>query len=188
MPRSLSHLRIAGGAVIAAVALGACGSGSSTSSTGSSSDAHPTQAQIQRAEADAVRFSGCMRSHGVPDFPDPTNPHQFKSTLADTHSPAFMSAEATCRHLLPGLGSHQQSPSPSHAQIAAELAFARCIRAHGFPSFPDPTSSGGLTHEMLAAAGINVHLRAVVQAADACVGVTHGLLTRADVARFAAGQ
>ena len=49
------------------------------------------------------------------------------------------------------------------------------MRSHGFPSFPDPTSSGQLTHEMLANAGINLHQPAVLQAADACVGVTHGL-------------
>ena len=68
------------------------------------------------------------------------------------------------------------------------LAFARCIRSHGFPSFPDPTSSGELTHEMLANAGINLHQPAVLQAADACVGVTHGVITKAVVARFVAGH
>jgi hypothetical protein len=41
---------------------------------------------------------------------------------------------------------------------------------------------------MLASAGINVHEPAVVRAADACVSVTHGVITKADVARFAAGQ
>ena len=60
------------------------------------------------------------------------------------------------------------------------------MRSHGFPSFPDPTSTGNLNHEMLANAGIDLHQPAVVQAADACVGVTHGLITRADVARFIA--
>ena len=68
------------------------------------------------------------------------------------------------------------------------LAFARCLRSHGFPSFPDPTSSGELTHEMLASAGIDLHQPAVLQAADACVSVTHGVITRADVARFVAGR
>ena len=68
------------------------------------------------------------------------------------------------------------------------LAFARCMRSHGFPSFPDPSSSGQLTHEMLANAGINIHQPAVLQAADACVSVTHGFITKAAVARFVAGQ
>jgi hypothetical protein len=41
---------------------------------------------------------------------------------------------------------------------------------------------------MLASAGINVHQPAVVQAADACVGVTHGVVTRATIASFVAGH
>jgi hypothetical protein len=61
------------------------------------------------------------------------------------------------------------------------------MRGHGFPSFPDPTSSGDLTYQMLATAGIDLHQPAVVQAADACVGVTHGFITKAGVARFIAG-
>jgi hypothetical protein len=36
--------------------------------------------------------------------------------------------------------------------------------------------------------GINLHQPAVRQAADACVGVTHGVVTRAVVARFIAGE
>jgi hypothetical protein len=62
------------------------------------------------------------------------------------------------------------------------------MRAHGFRSFPDPTTSGQISHEMLATAGINVHQPAALQAADACVSVTHGAITKADVARFIAGQ
>ena len=41
---------------------------------------------------------------------------------------------------------------------------------------------------MLANSGINLHQPAVRQAADACVGVTHGVVTRAVVARFVAGE
>ncbi len=41
---------------------------------------------------------------------------------------------------------------------------------------------------MLANAGIDIHQPAVVQAADGCVGVTHGFVTRADIARFVAGR
>ena len=31
------------------------------------------QAQLQRSRAQALRFSRCMRAHGVPSFPDPDN-------------------------------------------------------------------------------------------------------------------
>jgi hypothetical protein len=133
-----------------------------------------------------------MRSHGVP-FPDPTtSPHSFKNAFAPdsalAQSPRFQSADKSCRHLLPTNSAPNQSAPRSPAQIAAELAFARCLRSHGFPSFPDPTSSGELTHEMLASAGVNLHQPAVLQAADACVGVTHGVITKVVVARFVAGH
>ncbi len=142
---------------------------------------------------DAVNFADCMRSDGVPDFPDPTtSPREFKFSLSpssgNAQSPAFRSASTACEHLLPGGGPPAQSAAHSQPQVAAMLALARCVRSHGFPSFPDPTSSGQLTHEMVANAGINLHQPAVLEAGDACVGVTHGFITKADVARFVAGQ
>jgi hypothetical protein len=128
-----------------------------------------------------------MRSHGV-SIPDPTiAPRAFKNAF-DTQSPAFQSAYTACGHLLPAGQGPNQNTAHSQAQTAALLAFARCLRSHGFPRFPDPSSSGELTHEMLARAGIEVHLPAVVQAADACTSVTHGVITKAVAARFVAGQ
>jgi hypothetical protein len=171
----------------AATVIAACGSSSSSSS---SAGAQPSQAQIQQETQDAVRFADCMRSHGVGTFPDPnTDPRGFKQALDPslTHTPAFKSAYNACQQLLPR-GGQSQSPRPSQAQLTAELAFARCIRSHGFPNFPDPSTAGELSHEMLASAGIDIHQPAVAQAADACVGVTHGFVTRADVARFVAGH
>jgi hypothetical protein len=175
-------------AIAAATAIAACGSSSSSTS---SADAQPTQAQIQQDQQDAVAFVDCMRSHGVSNIPDPTtSPRGFKDSLDPNteHSPAFRPALTACQHLLPNGGRPNQSAPHSPAQIAAFLSFARCIRNHGFPNFPDPTSSGDLTHEMLASAGINLHQPAVLRAGDACVGVTRGVITKADVARFVAGQ
>ena len=95
-----------------------------------------------------------MRSHRVPNFPDPTtSPREFKTRL-QTNSPAFQSAETACQHLLPGGSLHSQTAPHSQAHIAAMLAFARCMRSHGFPSFPDPTSTGLVSRQMLANAGI----------------------------------
>ncbi len=176
-------------AVLAVAALSllaaGCGSSSSSSSNAFGSSGQPTQAQLQQ---DGVRFADCMRSHGVSSFPDPGS-HGFKAAFA-TQAPAFWSTERICGRLVPGFGPSgpRQSAPQSQAQIAAMLAFARCIRSHGFSSFPDPTTSGQLTHEMLAGAGINLHQPAVLQAGDACTSVTHGVITKAAVARFVAGQ
>ena len=169
--------------------LAGCGSSSPSSSTVSGSGGG--QRSQPHSIQPAVNFSDCMRSHGVPSFPDPTtSPREFKQSLNPSlpHSPEFVTAVKSCQHFLPGAGSQSQPAAHSPAQTAAMLAFAGCLRSHGFPSFPDPTSTGDITHEMLASAGINLHQPAVVQAADACVGVTHGYITKTDVARFIAGQ
>jgi hypothetical protein len=186
MFRSTSRLpaAAAAAAIAAATVIAGCGSNSSGSSN---SGGHLTYAQAQQ---DAARFAGCIRSHGVPNFPDPTSPREFKDSVSSStaQSPAFQSAATACHHLLPGGGPPSRGATRSQAQIAALLAFARCLRGHGFPNFPDPTSGGQLTREMLANAGIDLHQPAVPQAADACVSVTHGVITRAIVARFVAGQ
>jgi hypothetical protein len=164
----------------------ACGGSSPHGTTSASnSSGRPTQAQAQH---DAVRFADCMRSNGASNFPDPTtSPRAFKGAV-NAKSPAVVSAERTCGRLLPEFGRSSQSEVRTHAQIAAMLAFARCIRSHGFGTFPDPTSTGDVTHQMIATAGIDLHQPAVLQAADTCVSVTHGLLTRAAVARFIEGH
>jgi hypothetical protein len=187
MFRTSSHRPLAAAAIVAAVVLAACGSNSASSSSSSSSGGHVTYAQAQQ---DATRFAVCMRSHGVPNFPDATSPREFKESFSSSaaQSPAFESAATACRHVLPSGGPPSQSAAQSQAHTVALLAFARCLRSHGFPSFPDPTTSGQVTHEMLANAGISLHQPAVLQAADACVTVTHGVLTKVAVARFAAGQ
>ena len=145
------------------------------------------EAEFRKA---ALANARCMRSHGVPDFPDPDSPRRFKAALdpSSSHPPAFQSAQTTCRHLLPASRAPRPSAAQTRARVTAALAFARCLRGHGFPRFPDPTSTGELSHETLAGAGIDVHQPALLRAADACVSVTHGAITKADVARFAAAR
>jgi hypothetical protein len=169
----------------ASLLVAACGSSSPSSSAASGAAVPSSQA---RPEQNAVALSGCMRSHGVSDFPDP-GARGFKYELAPStpHTPAFESAFAACRHFLPDNGATAQEQH-TPAQIAAFVAFARCIRSHGFPTFPDPTSTGQLTHQMVAGAGIDLHQPGVLRAGDACVGVSRGFVTKSDVARFVAGQ
>jgi hypothetical protein len=94
-------------------------------------------------------YTTCMRSHGIPDFPDPTTSPgggvSFQLTRRpgsdlDHNNPRFIAADQACRGLLPGGG---QPPAPLSAQrIAAEVSWARCMRSHGLPGFPDPNSQG----------------------------------------------
>lgn len=70
-----------------------------------------TRTPAERAEglAQALRFSQCMRSHGVPSFPDPQSTGDGAVSLKlsagnglDPSSPAFQAAQKTCQSKLPG--------------------------------------------------------------------------------------
>ena len=143
---------------------------------------------VAQANRDMLHFAGCMKAHGVEGLPSPVaDPGGFKRSLTAT-TPNFTAAMTACGHLLPGQQNGDEGRTHTHRQIEGALAFARCMRAHGFSRFPDPTSSGALTHEMLAQAGISLQQPATARSADACVGVTHGVITRTMVARFIAGR
>jgi len=185
MPKNTSRVALAVTAIAAVALIAACGSSSPTVPRTAS---HPTQQHLLQ---ELVSFGDCMRARGLATFPNPTtDPRGFKVALdpSTTETPAFPPAMAACQHLLPGGRLHNQTDPYSPARAAAMLAFAHCLRAHAFPSFPDPNGSGQITREMLAADGIDLHNTALLRAADVCTIVTHGLLTKADVARFAAGR
>lgn len=74
--------------------------------------------QVQQKEAQQlpvlVKFSECMRSHGEPDFPDPTLTGQGVSLNLDgsdinPNSPQFGAAVSACQHVAPGLSFHASS-------------------------------------------------------------------------------
>jgi hypothetical protein len=68
----------------------------------------PTRAQMRQAMAQALKFSKCMRSHGVPNFPDPQENgqaiHVGGGPGIDPSSPQVQAAQSDCRSLLPGGG------------------------------------------------------------------------------------
>ena len=80
-----------------------------------------------------------MRSHGVPNFPDPSpgGPSVIPNWI-NPQAPAFKSAEKACARYLGG-GTDQRSGSVSEKLELLNLA--KCMRAHGLPNFPDPTTS-----------------------------------------------
>jgi hypothetical protein len=130
-----------------------------------------------------------MRSHGVPNFPAPDSSGGIpKNDVAPlVGSPQFQVAQSACQRLMPrgGLGPQQVQQTPT--RLADALSFARCMRGHGFPTFPDPTSHGELTPQMVTAAGIDLHQPNVLSAGLACVPASRGLLTRAAIERAVHG-
>jgi hypothetical protein len=111
----------------------------------------------------AVAYAHCMRSHAVPNYPDPepgrTLPDglpKVGSQQLGVSSSEYQAALQACHHLLPTGGSFQQQETecmqnndcpPALVQqiLTADRILARCMRTHGEPNFPDPTtgSSGG---------------------------------------------
>ena len=98
----------------------------------------------------ALAFAQCMRSHGEPNFPDPTRKgDSVQETITpgsgvDPNSPLFTAARNACKHLLPNNGLAAPSPGQtlSPAEQADYLRAAACMRSHGVPDFPDPTFQG----------------------------------------------
>ena len=132
-----------------------------------------------------------MRSHGVPNFPDPNSGGEIPKeevVAALESSPQSRVAQSACQHLMPesGLGP-PQTARPTHTRLADELSFARCMRARGFPSFPDPSRQGQLTPQMVTAAGIDLQQPNLLSAGLYCLPASHGLLTRAAIERAVHG-
>jgi hypothetical protein len=113
--------------------LAAACSSSSPSSTGA--DGPPN------AGGTGVAYSQCVRSHGIPSFPDPDSsgqvPKQTAQQLGVSLS-VFASATHACAQLNPG-NKLLLSPAQQRQVLSNGLTLARCLRSHGVPTFPDPT-------------------------------------------------
>ncbi len=137
--RAVALAVLAGAALVTA----AC----SSPSAGGGGTAATAESATYRAN---IAFAQCMRTHGVPDFPDP----QPGSNFAVSGAPVGAAAQTpsgkaynTCKYLLPN-GSSSSSNSVSTRELAEGVALAQCLRAHGEPSFPDPTVvNGGLSFD-----------------------------------------
>jgi hypothetical protein len=171
-------------AALALLAAG-CGGGRSAG-VASVASATASTMTTQDAQGALLAFSRCMRSHGMPSFPDP---QQFvggsvKLTIHQTgadSSPHFRTAMRACNRLLPSRGGSQETAQQTRTQLADMLSFARCMRSHGVTRFPDPRPQGGLSVEMVQAAGIDVHSPAVLRVVQTCLPASHGALTPAMV-------
>lgn len=92
-----------------------------------------------------MKFSGCMRSHGVTEFPDPTvgsnGLPSFGPTLnVNGGAPVYDAAQRVCKQDLPDIGPHTSAEKAT--ANAAALRYATCMRSHGVPDFPDPNGQG----------------------------------------------
>ncbi len=131
-----------------ALVIAGCGSSSTSSSASngspSSGSAKGSPSSYGQSQLAAAK---CIRSHGVPNFPDPSfgaggaqvNLSTPKGMLT---SAAFALAQKECAKLgleLAGYVAAQEKPSAT--TLAQARAVAKCMRAHGAPNFPDPRTA-----------------------------------------------
>ncbi len=96
----------------------------------------------------ALAFVNCMRTHGVPDMPDPVaegrtvhltiNP----GSGVDPSSRQFHAALNACKHLTGVKGGLSEGPTITSADQADYLKAVTCMRSHGYPQFPEPVFQG----------------------------------------------
>jgi hypothetical protein len=142
---------IAGALVSGLLVLAGCGSSSQPSSPSESAS---------NGTAAGIRLASCMRSHGVPNFPDPTQDGAGSTVgTVDKHSPAFHAARQACGRVQAELAGLKPKQSR-----AAQLRDARCMRAHGVPGYPDPLPGGGFNIPST----VNPQSPAFIAASNAC--------------------
>ena len=120
---------IAALAIGCATAVGACGS-----------SGHSASSSHASLYAAGIKFADCMRAHGVSSFPDPSGGGggvNLAGTGINPQPPAFKSARVACARLAPG--GAPGGVRATESQFLTALGFAKCMRVHGFPDFPDPT-------------------------------------------------
>jgi len=142
--------------LVAALVAVATGHGSASPSDGvaslHNSSAHPSAAAsaVDPQQA-ALAFSQCMRSHGIPDFPDPVTQagggvglqiSGGQGGALDPNSTTFKSAMTACQSLMPGGGPQTAGGQIDPQNQAQLLAYSKCMRDHGVANFPDPVFQG----------------------------------------------
>jgi hypothetical protein len=120
---------------LAAVLLAGCG-GSRSSAGGTHVNSYVNV---------ALAYSRCMRSHGVPDFPDLNRQGSLviqgsPGSDLDPNSPAFQAAQKACGPLPSSV-----TPAQEDQEFSKTLQAVACMRANGVPNIPDPTLVGPAT-------------------------------------------
>ena len=156
----------------------ACSSGSvdpGVASAGSGTDPGHTSSNGS-TKAGPLAFSRCMRSHGVPSFPDPNAKGELQiqanqGSGLDPRSSQFRSAMQACKSLAPS-----PTPAQQHQALETGLKFAQCMRSHGISDFPDPSSQGGIEiHGSVSGSDLNPSSPRFQSAQNACQHYLSGL-------------
>ena len=164
LPARSRHFAAVAGAILAVLLAACSGAGPSTNGVATLDSPSPDASASADAGAGAslspddvyeqmLAYSQCMRSHGVPAFPDPVNNggqiglmlQGGPGTGLDPNSTTFKAADESCHALMPAPKTGTDGQVPEKAREQA-LQYSQCMRSHGLPDFPDPQfSSGGIS-------------------------------------------
>jgi hypothetical protein len=115
----------------------------------------------------ALAYSQCMRSNGVPDFPDPQRDGDKvkKNVGNDKDSPTMKKAMEACRDKL----SQGEADGPDAGSVdqAKLVDWMKCMRGK-LPNFPDAQVSGGTITLNLKGTGIDGDSEGFKSAQRAC--------------------
>jgi hypothetical protein len=135
--RARAGLLAAVAPLAAGLALAACGSGS----------ADPNAAGT--AADNALKFSQCMREHGVTNFPNPEVKGNSVKLMLKAGGPGgsinpqtLEAAQNACKHFQAANEPHL-SPQERIAREEQVLKFARCMREHGVDLHASTAGTGG---------------------------------------------
>lgn len=131
-------------------------------------------------EPGPLGFAACVRTNGVPNFPDPNSDGQFVLTqnngsrllngvAVDLDSPKFEAAYEACQSLLPPSSNAQGEDQMADALVK----FAACMRQNGVPNFPDPNQQGGKV--LMGSGGLDPNAPEFQQALQSCRDELSGL-------------
>ncbi|MGA9876752.1 MAG: hypothetical protein WBQ21_13185 [Solirubrobacteraceae bacterium] len=137
-----------------ALLVASCGGGSSTPGVATLSTSTTTASSLAGTSTQGtglLAYASCMRSHGVPNFPDPNSGGGIddkRAVIRALRGVSNSQAQATqdeCQRLIPagaGLGGKTSQPVAAQQQHYY-LSAAACMRSHGITKFPDPAFSAG---------------------------------------------
>lgn len=124
----------------------------------------------------AVAYAQCLRSHGEPNWPNPTSAGTFSTTQININSPHYLSAQHTCQNLLPAGAPIQLSPAQQQKLLSQALKWVACVHAHGVTNWPDPTTQDvkakwAVVNFNLAGTSVDPNAPTVQSAMNACAHV-----------------
>jgi hypothetical protein len=132
----------------------------------------PAASPGQALYVQALTYSRCMRTHGVPDYPilkqgpGGTLVHPLSPPAGMLTAPGYDAAFRACLKLAVTGG---RSPARYRAMALKGLKQSQCMRAHGITNYPSPaTLAGGLHVPDFWTIGLDPHTLRFQAASRAC--------------------